>query len=596
MNGSHLSRMILDQCKKYGEREALASKSGDSWKKISWRDMASSIEGAGMALIASGIRQGDSVAIFSPNRPEWAIADYAIMSAGACTVPIYATSSPEQAEYIINDASVRIVFVGGRAQLDAVLKIIGKSRHLEKIVVFDHDALNAGTEKAVRFDDFIRSASPLTWYRELQSRLDAAGGDDVATIIYTSGTTGEPKGAILTHANFFSEFRCLDEGFPMDDKNVALCFLPLSHAYEKCSDYWVQTHGASIYYCDDPSRIIEYFQEVRPTYMVGVPRLYEKMYGAIYDKLEQASPLKKKLFNSSVAVGKEYNLRRLRGEFISPLLRLRYVLAYSLVLKKIRGLLGGRLNFFSAGGAPLSHTIEEFFVSAAIFIGQGYGLTETAPCIAANNPGRFKFGSVGPLFSCNRVRIAEDGEILVRGENVTRGYHNKPEQTRAAFMEDGWFKTGDIGFVDEEGFLFITDRKKDIIVTAGGKNVAPQMIESCLGSDFYVEQVLSIGDRRKFISALVVPAFDALEDYARRSGISFAGREELVKRPEIIEFYARRFEDAMAGFSHAEKVKKFTLLPKGFTIDDGEITPTMKIKRKVVEERYRDIIDAMYAE
>jgi len=594
MGNEHLSRMVLQQCGQYGNRDALASKVDGQWKKLSWAAMADQITAAAAGLLNFGVDVEEKVAVFSQNRPEWAIADYAVMCLRGVTVPVYATNSAEQAEYIVNDAGVRIIFVGGQPQYDAVMRFFKGNSTLQKVIVFD-DSVNAEKSDSVLFfSDLLKEGEASGNMDEVQKRLDAAGSDDVCTLIYTSGTTGDPKGAILTHGNFFSQFRCLDEGFPMDENNIALCFLPLSHAYEKCSDYWVQTHGAAIYYCENPALILDYFREVRPTYMVGVPRLYEKMYAAIYEGVEKASGLKRKIFNFAVRNGKEYHFRRLAGTFRSPFLRLKYFLGYKLVLKKIRDVLGGRLNFFSAGGAPLSHEIEEFFLAAGIFIGQGYGLTETSPCIAANNPGKFRFGSVGPLFSCNQVRIAEDGEILVKGDNVTRGYYNKPEQTAESFTEDGWFRTGDIGHIDDEGFLFITDRKKDIIVTAGGKNIAPQQVESMVGKDFYVEQIITIGDKRKFISALVVPSFDALEQYAKDNGISFTSHEDLIKKPEVIALYEQRIASNTESLSHAEQIKKFRLLAKPFSQEDGEVTPTMKIKRKVVEHNYQDIIDSMY--
>ncbi len=591
----HLSVMVLDECRRNGDRDALAFKSGGAWQKISWKKMAEQIQQAGQGLLEFGVKPQENIAIFSPNRPEWAIADYGIMSARCVTVPVYATNSSEQAEYIVNDASIKIIFVGGRDQYDAVMKFFGKNENLEKVIVFDRSVAITKSEKVMYFSDFLEKGKASLRVADFYRSLEEAREEDTSTIIYTSGTTGDPKGVVLTHANFFSQFKCLDEGFPMSKRDIALCFLPLSHAYEKCSDYWVQTHGAAIYYCEDPKKIIEYFQEVRPTYMVGVPRLYEKMYAAIYDKLEKASESKQKLFKNAIATGLEFNLKRLRKEPISPALRVKFFVARKLVLKKIRALIGGRLNFFSAGGAPLSHTIEEFFLAAGIFIGQGYGLTETSPCIAANNPKRFKFGSVGPLFSCNIVKIADDGEIMVKGENVTSGYYRKPSQTAEAFTEDGWFKTGDIGYLDGEGFLFITDRKKDLIVTAGGKNIAPQLVESMVGSDFYIEQIIIIGDNRRFVSALVVPSFEALEAYAAANGISWSSHEDLVAKPEIQSLYEQRIAAQSASLSHAEQIKKFTLMPKAFSMEEGEITPTMKIKRKVIEKKYKDIIDAMYA-
>ncbi len=352
-----------------------------------------------------------------------------------------------------------------------------------------------------------------------------------------------------------------------------------------------------IYYCEDPKKIVDYFGEVRPTYMVGVPRLYEKMYATIYEKLQEASSAKQKLFNWSIETGKKYRYKKSEKKFVSPWLSLQHAIAYKLVLSKIRAILGGRLNFFSAGGAPLAKTIEEFFFAANIFIAQGYGLTETAPMITCNAPGKFKFGTVGTIVPDVEVKFDEDGEILTKGGNLMKGYYNKPKETKAAITSDGWFRTGDIGFLDDEGFLHITDRKKDIIVTAGGKNIAPQNIESTVGKDYYIEQIAVIGDKRKFISALVVPAFAALEEYAKSKKIPFSTHEDLVNNPRIIEMYRKRIDDLSEGhLAHYETIKKFKLLPREFSQDTGEITPTMKIKRKVINERYKDVIDSMYKE
>jgi long-chain acyl-CoA synthetase len=415
----------------------------------------------------------------------------------------------------------------------------------------------------------------------------------VATLIYTSGTTGEPKGAVLTHANFFHQFRAIDERFHVGPRDRSICFLPLSHVYERLWSYYVFRSGAENHYLADPKDVVACMPAIRPTAMVSVPRLYEKICAGILDRIGKASAPRRALFRWAMAVGKEYQYRKKEKRPVGPLLALRHRAADALVLSRIRDVVGGEKNFFSCGGAPLAQEIEEFFFAAGLLICQGYGLTETSPMLTCNAPGAFKFGTVGrPVLGCE-IGIAKNGEILARGANVMKGYHGKPAETAAAF-EDGWFKTGDVGFVDDEGFLHVTDRIKDLIITSGGKNIAPQHIEAMFGSEPYVEHVAVVGDRRSYVSALVVPSFPALEEHARQSGIRFVSREELAIMPEIIAFYEGRIRRVNQGLAGFEQIKRFTLMSREFTQDRGELTPTLKIKRRFVEQKYRDVIDAMY--
>ena len=465
---------------------------------------------------------------------------------------------------------------------------------LTTVIVFDNEAKIDKSKNAMYLVDLYELGKKAGKYDLLQQRLAAASSHDIAGIIYTSGTTGDPKGAMLTHESFFVEIDALNPVFPMDENDIELVFLPLSHVYEKASFYWLHSKGASQYFCYDTNKVVEYFQEVRPTYMVGVPRLYEKMYAAVYANIEKSSGLKRMMFNWGIETGKKYRYAEIRGENISGMLNFQHNIAYKLVLQNIRALLGGRLNFFSAGGAPLAKEIEEFFFAANIFIAQGYGLTETAPMGTYNTPGDFKFGTVGKPIPGNHIKIAPDGEILIKGDNVMKGYYGKPEATKEVMTEDGYFMTGDIGEFDEDGFLKITDRKKDIIITANGKNIAPQMIESRIGKDFYVEQIAIIGDREKYLVALVVPAFPALEEYAQSKGIKFETHKDLINNPAIIQHYAERIESQSKDLPSWSKVQKFTLLPEPLTVEKGDITPTMKLKRKVIAKNYEDIIQNMY--
>ncbi len=595
MKVKNLALMIHEQIAKYGaNKNALYYKEGDDWLGISWKDFGNRIDQAAMGLLELGVKEKELVAVYSGNRPEWVIADYAIMSSKGSTVAIYATNTAEQAEFIVNDAGIKIIFVDDQFQYDNVMKFFKGNKTLKKIIVFSKSVKIDNDKNIMYIDDLYTLGKNSGKEEELQKRLDSASEDDISTIIYTSGTTGDPKGAMLAHKSFFVEINALNLGFPMGEDDIELVFLPLSHVYGKASMYWVHSKGGTEYFCYDTNKIVEYFQEVKPTYMVGVPRLYEKMYAAIFAKLETASALKKKLFMWGIETGKKYRFLKIEGKSPSITLRIKHAIAYKLVLSKIRDLLGGRLNFFSAGGAPLAKEIEEFFFAANIFIAQGYGLTETAPCGSFNTPANFKFGTVGKPIPGNDIKIAEDGEILIKGDNVMKGYYNKPETDKEVFTKDGYFKTGDIGVIDKDGYLIITDRKKDIIITAGGKNVAPQNIESRIGKDFYIEQIVVIGEKQRYITALIVPAFDALKEYAKQNKIEFSSNEDLIKNPMIIEFYKQRIEAQSEGLAQFEKIQKFELLPEEFSIEKGEITPTMKIKRKIINTNFEDIIKKMY--
>lgn len=596
MQTKNLALMINEQISKYGDaKQALYYKEGDQWTGISWKEFGDRINNAAMGLIELGVKEKELVAVYSGNRPEWTIADYAIMSLRGSTVAIYATNTDSQAEFIVNDAGIKVIFVDDQFQYDNVMKFFKKSKTLKKIIVFSKNVkIDAKNKNIMYIDDLYALGKNSGKEKELKKRLSAATPDDISTIIYTSGTTGDPKGAMLAHKSFFIEMNALDLGFPMGENDIELVFLPLSHVYGKCSMYWIHSKGATEYFCYDTNKIVEYFQEVKPTYMVGVPRLYEKMYAAIFAQLEKASPVKKKLFMWGVETGKAYRFAKISGKSVSLSLTLKHAIAYKLVLSKIRGLLGGRLNFFSAGGAPLSREIEEFFFAANIFIAQGYGLTETAPCGSFNTPANFKFGTVGKPIPGNEIKIAEDGEILIKGDNVMKGYYKKPEADKEVFTKDRYFKTGDIGIIDSDGYLIITDRKKDIIVTANGKNVAPQNIESRIGKDYYIEQIVVIGDKRKYITALIVPSFNALREYAEKIGLATLSNAELVKHPSVIDFYKKRIELHSKDLAHFEQIQKFSLMTEEFSIDKGEITPTMKIKRKVISNNYKSLIDGMY--
>jgi long-chain acyl-CoA synthetase len=593
MGKDHLAFMIRDSVRAHGAKTAMRYRDGGAWHSISYAELGEKILAVAKALLESSIQEGDMVGIFARNAPEWAIADFGILSAKAVSVPIYSTNTAKQAEYIASDAGLKLVFVGDQVQYDKVMSFRASTPQLQRVVAFDKTTKLSG-DGSLSFDDFIRMGAASPRDAEVEKRLESATSEDVATIIYTSGTTGDPKGAVLTHANFFHQFRAVDERFEVGTRDRSICFLPLSHTYERLWSYYVFRCGAENNYLADPKDVVTCMPEVRPTAMVGVPRLYEKICAAVLDRAGMGSAARRALFRWAMDVGKECQYRKKEKRPIGPLLALQHRVADALVLSKIRDVVGGEKNFFSCGGAPLSKDVEEFFFAAGLLICQGYGLTETSPMLTCNAPGAFKFGTVGrPILGCE-IRIAKSGEILARGGNVMKGYYKKPAETAATF-EDGWFKTGDVGAIDEDGFLHITDRIKDLIITSQGMNIAPQHIEAMFGSDPYVEHVAILGDKRSYVSALVVPSFPVLERHARENGIPFASREELVTRPEIIAFYEGRIQGVNEGLAGYEQVKRFTLMPSEFTQDGGELTPTLKIKRRFVEQKYRAVIDAMYA-
>lgn len=591
MKYEHMGQVITEKVREYAQQTALRFKEGEAWKALTYAGFGEKINGLAAALIHAGVGKGDNVGIYSANRYEWAVTDYACILAGAVSIPIYSTNTKEQARFIIEDAGIELIFVGNDFQYRNMEAVISEGMPL-KVISYD-DRIPVDPSFAVYFKDFAAQQNPSDFRDELQKRGAAIRKNDTTTIIYTSGTTGNPKGVMLTHGNLFHQFEALDTHFNISHKDISLCFLPLSHVYERMWSYYVYFKGAVHTYLEDPKKVIETLQEIRPTAMVSVPRLYEKIYATVMNRQETASYLKKVLFKQALKTGEAYYTRLRKNKPISLGLRLKHGLYDKLVLSKVRAIVGGDKNFFSAGGAPLEKTIEEFFFACGLLICQGYGLTETSPMITCNTPACFRFGTVGkPVPHCE-VRISDNGEIEVRGGQVMKGYYNNPEKT-AEEIRDGWFKTGDVGEFDEDGFLKITDRIKDLIITSGGKNIAPLHIETLVGKDFFIDQVVAIGERKQFISALIVPSFEALETWAQKKDIPFASREELIQHPEVIRFYRKRIDFHSKKLAQYETIKKFTLLPNPFTIEGEEITPTLKLKRKTINGKYQHLIDAMY--
>lgn len=590
MNYEHIGEMINDKLKQFAGHTALSYKSKNGWQSLTYAQFNDKIYALAAALLNAGVQPKDTVGIYSANRYEWAVTDFACTLIGAVSVPIYATNTKEQARFIVEDAGIKILFTGNPVQYQNAVDITSEGVPLS-IIYYDGGSRKPDLSES--FESFISAIDPEQFSGQIADRMKNIRMDDTITIIYTSGTTGNPKGVMLCHSNLFHQFRTVDAKFKLTPDDTSLCFLPLSHVFERVWSYYVYFKGATNTYLEDPKQVIETLQEVRPTAMVSVPRLYEKIYSTIMNGLETASPVKKLLFKKAVKNGREYAYALKRKKPTSLLLKLKHRILDKLVLSKIREAVGGDKNFFIVGGAPLEKTIEEFFFSCGLLICQGYGLTETAPIISYNTPDDFRFGTVGkPAPECT-VRIAENGEIQVKGPQVMKGYYNQPEKT-AEVMDDGWFKTGDVGEFDPDGFLKITDRIKDLIITSGGKNIAPQHIETLVGKDFFIEQIIAIGDKRQFISALIVPSFEALETWAQKRQITYSTHEELVQHPKVIRLYEKRIALQSKLLAQYETIKKFRLVPRAFTIEDGEITPTMKLKRKAINTNFKDLVDSMY--
>jgi long-chain acyl-CoA synthetase len=587
---THLLTLIRRQIAATPDGVAMRHQVGAEWVGITYGELGRRIDAVASWLIDNGVAAGDRVVIYAPNTPWWSIADLSIMSAGAIAVPIYATNTASQAEHVVRDSGATVAFVGGADHYSHLVRVRHGAGPITRVVSFDPGVsldLSDSCSMSVPLGHPVSAALP--------GRISAASVDDIATIIYTSGTTGEPKGVVLSYRNLVVQFEALDRFFSVTDTDRSLCFLPLSHSYERAWTFYILSRGAQNFYLEDPKRILEAMQQVRPTCMVSVPRLYEKIYSTVRHKVGQGSPTKRKMFHWAVDVGKRYAYAKQAGKRVGPALAAQHAVADRLVLQKLRDIVGGPKNFFSAGGAALSKEIEEFFFAAGLLVCQGYGLTETSPMLTCNRPGDFKFGTVGKVIPHCELKIAADGEILARGPNVSRGYFNRPQDTIDMF-EDGWFKTGDIGSFDEDGYVRITDRKKDLIITSGGKNIAPSRIESIIGQDYYIEQVAAIGDGRHHLSALVVPHFEALEQWAKERGITYDSMVAMVKDHRIVAFIAERIEARQAELAQHERVKKFTLLHERFSQMGGELTPTLKNIRSAIAEKYAHLIDAMYAE
>src|SRR4051812_24534681 len=590
-----LNKLFFDAIEKHNRPDALQVKSGGAYKPISHAEAATRVLNLARGLQALGVERGDRVAILSENRPEWAIADFASLTSGLTDVPIYPTLPADQIAFILKDSGAVAIFVSNQLQAEKIKDIRGQLPGLKTVIGFDEipsltDTSIARLEK--RGAEGRTQESAESYRREALS----VSPDDVATIIYTSGTTGEPKGVMLSHDNIYSNVASSRTAIPFEGRDVALSFLPLSHIFERMGGHYLMwATGTSIAYAESIDTVPVNLQEARPTIVLSVPRLYEKMYARILETALTGGFLKRKIFFWARGVAERWANEKLAGREPGGTLAKQYAIAQKLVFSKLKARTGGRLRYFVSGGAPLSPEINKFFYAAGLVILEGYGLTETSPVIGVNTPEDFRIGTVGKAIDGVEIKIAADGEILTRGPHVMKGYYNKPDATREAIDADGWFHTGDIGEL-RDGFLAITDRKKDIIVTAGGKNIAPQPLENKVKTNKYVAQAVMLGDKRKFPSMLIVPNFDQLEKWAMKRNIIWTDRAQLLRMPTIQAKIEKEVNKELQGTAHYELPKKIGLLEHDFSIERGELTPTQKVKRRAIDKHYKELIDSLYTE
>lgn len=578
--------------KTYRNPKLLNYKSAEGvWKSLSADEVARRVKNIALGLYSLGIRFGDKVALLSESRPEWTMTDLGILSLGAIDVPIYTTQSLPQVEFIITNSESKLIFISTKQLYERILPVLEKLGFTDKVITFEKEPPAPGVmtlEQLESIGEKLNNENP-SLYDDLKSKVKP---DDLATIIYTSGTTGEPKGVMLTHSNLISNATTCASLFSWNaDKEVALTYLPLSHIFERMIIYLYLYIGIQIWYAESIDKLADNLIEVKPTVMTTVPRFLEKAEERMLAQVQKMSPLKRKLFNWAMDIARQFD-----PEKKFPLsYRIKHKIADILVYKKLRERFGGRFRFIVSGGAALRPDLARIFTAAGIPVLQGYGLTETSPVISVNRLERNRIGSVGPVIPGVAVKIAEDGEIWVDGPNVMKGYYKNEEATQRAFYCT-WFKTGDIGYIDKDGFLFITDRKKDLIKTSGGKFIAPQLIENLLSSSVYVDKAVVIGEGRKFASALIFPNFEALKQFAQENNITYSNNSELLNHPKVQELYQKIVDEINSKLAHWETIKKFAVIDGVLTIDEDYLTPTLKVKRRNVEARYRDLIDSFYKE
>ncbi len=588
-----LNQLFLHNIKSYKKAALFLHKQSGKYRPVSSEEFANSVQCFSLGLKDLGHASGDKLVLLAENGPNWFVTDFANVCMGGVTVPIHTVLSPEQIKYIINNSEAKIVVSSSPELWKKIDQVKAELTDVNLFITLGQTAKEGvlSIDKVQERGKKIAQQNPA----QFEEMAMTTQPDDLAAILYTSGTTGNPKGVMLTHKNFISNALTGSEIIILSEQDTNLSFLPISHTLERIVVLAYFYNGCTIAFAENMETLLENLLEIKPQVMVCAPRIFEKIYAGVIDKVLSSSPLKRKIFFWAVDVGKKYGHKKLNKLPISSTLTFKRKLADKLAFSKIIALTGGRIRLFGSGGAPLAKDIAEFFYAIGLVILEGYGLTETSPIITLNSLDHIKFGSPGRPIPGVEVKIAEDGEILTRGPHVMKGYYKMEAETEAAF-EEGWFRTGDIGYLDEEGFLFITDRKKDIIVTSGGKNVAPQQIENLLKANPFITSIMVIGDERKFISALVVPNFEKLEEYAKAENISFTDRTDLVNKNEVIDFVLSEVQKSTPHLAAYEQVRKIALLDKDFEMDKDEITPTLKIKRNIISKKYQDLIDSLYTE
>jgi len=586
-----LAQLFLHTIKSFPKADLMLYKEAGEYKPISTEEFGDWVIYLSLGLRELGLNKGDKLALLAENSPEWVMTDLASLCLGSITVPIYTSLVPEQIKYIVNDSDTKVVVCSDLSIWEKVKSVKDKMKNVEYFLIMGDEAPEGTVllSEVIERGKKVKEKDPGLFEK---SALEIKP-NDTASIIYTSGTTGTPKGVILSHSNFISNSKSTSDIIKFTSDDYVLSFLPLSHVLERMVTFTYLYKGCSIAYAESVETVAENLLEIRPHIMVSVPRVFEKIYAKVMDTVLEGSALKKKIFFWGVKVGKEFSQKKLDKKKISKWLELKRKIAHKIVFSKIISKTGGRVRFFVSGGAPLSKDIAEFFYGIGLVILEGYGLTETSPVIAVNTFEELRFGSVGKPIPGVEVKIADDGEILTRGPNLMKGYYKKEEETNEA-IKQGWFYTGDIGHLDEDNFLYITDRKKDIIVTAGGKNVAPQIIENQLKTNPFISNAVVIGDRKKFVSALVVPEFEKLEGYAKASNIEYTSRKDLIENEKINNFMMSEIDRYSANFASYERVKRIVLLDRDFEIEKGELTPSLKVRRNIVEDKYKDVIDKLY--
>ena len=598
---SHLSVLVHDQAKNYADREAMIYQDFgcEQWKSYSWNEFSSRVRTVSNAMLNLGVKVQENVGVFSQNCPQYLFCDYGAWGIRAVTVPFYATSSEQQIQFIINDAKIRFLFVGEQEQYEKAHRVMALCPTLERIIVFDRSVtLSPRDPNALYFDDFLKLGDGFPRQTEVEKCAREATFDDLANILYTSGTTGESKGVMLTHGQYHAALEANGKCVNIHDDDRVLNFLPFAHIFEKAWAVLAVTVGATLIVNNDPKRVQQSMRDTNPTCMSAVPRFWEKVYAGVMEKIEKAGSLQQRIFSNALAVGRKYNIEYLsRGKRPPLTLRLKYDVINKALFGKVRKELGlVNANIFPTAGAAISAHVEEFVHSIGINMIAGYGLTESLATVSCDRLGEpYSVGSVGRIIDGLDVKISEEGEVLLKGPSIFHGYYNRDDITVASFTEDGYFKTGDAGYI-KDGELFLTERIKDLFKTSNGKYIAPQMIETRLLVDKYIDQLAVIADERKFVSALIVPEYRLLEEYAKANGMEYGSMEELCADKRIIEMIKERIDTLQQQLAYYEQVKRFTILPKPFTMDNGELTNTLKLKRRVVNENYKAAIDKMYEE